>query len=78
MIDQRKKITFYYDNENSMKEIDLFPEQRYIKDFRDFNLDVTLVEILPKDNIIKDYFLIMILTYSQGGEFSCSVCSIKK
>ena len=94
MINQRKKITFNYDNENRMKEIDLFPEQRYIKDFRDFNLDVILVEILPEDNIPEDYFLLSSTDYEHNinsllnkdimilqyyqGELSYSFGSIKE
>ena len=36
IISQRKKITFYYDSGTKMKEIDLFPDERYIKRFSRF------------------------------------------
>lgn len=62
-INQKKKITFTYDNEFKISQIILLPEERYIKDFRDINIDATVIEILPKDNIPKDYFLFPNLDY---------------
>ena len=56
LIKERKNINFYYDFESKTKEICLNTDERYIKDFRDINIDVTIIEILPKDNIDKDYF----------------------
>jgi hypothetical protein len=39
--------------------------ERYIKNFRDkyFGIDATIIEILPKDNIPKDYFLLPDINY---------------
>ena len=63
IISQRKKITFYYDSGTKMKEIDLFPDERFIKDFQDLNIDATIIEIKPNDGITKDYFLIPPIDY---------------
>ena len=39
--------------------------ERYIKNFRHthFGIDATVIEILPKDNIPKDYFLLTDINY---------------
>ena len=67
MIQQRKKISFYYDSiKIKTQEIELDPEKRCIQDFVrlneidnniDINIDATVIEILPEDNISQDYFL---------------------
>ena len=63
MIEQRKTIDIYYDSEDKLVEIQLNPEERFIKDFRDETIDATVIEILPKDNIPKDYFLLPLIDY---------------
>ena len=63
MIKQRRTITLYYDSEAKIKEIDLFPDERFIKDFTDINMDIVVIEIIPKDEISKDYFLIPPIDY---------------
>ena len=63
MVNQREKISFYFDNEAETREIILDPNERYIKDFRDIDLDVIVIEILPKENISKEYFLLTNLNY---------------
>lgn len=63
MIKTREKITFYYDNDKILKEICLNPNERYIKDFRDMNIDVTVIEILSKYDIDKIYFLLPVIDY---------------
>ena len=50
-------IYIYYDNEFKIANINVDVKKRYIKSFIDFCLDITVVEILDKDNISKDYFL---------------------
>ena len=67
MIQQRKKISFYYDSiKIKTQEIELDPEKRCIQDFVrlneidnniDINIDATVIEILPEDNISQDNFL---------------------
>ena len=58
LIEERKNITFYYDFERKEKEKCFNTDERYIKDFKDLNINENITEILPKDNIDKDYFLL--------------------
>ena len=63
MVNQRQKIKFFYDSLNrKLKEIVLNPDERLIQDFRnpkeiEYDIDAIAIEILPKDNISKEYFL---------------------
>ena len=59
----KNKIEIYYDNEKKYLEIFLNSKERFIKDFRDKTIDATVIEILPKDNIPNDYFLLTLLDY---------------
>ena len=58
-IDKKEEVNIIYDSENKNKEIFLDTNERYIKRFfDDYHLDITVIEILPKDNISKEYFLL--------------------
>ena len=67
MIKQRKTISFYYDSSDvKMQIIELDPDKRFIQDFVslskidnniDINIDATVIEILPEDDIPKAFFL---------------------
>ena len=46
-----------YDSLDKRIEIKLNENERYIKSFSYMNLDITVVEILGKDDIYKDFFL---------------------
>ena len=61
VIKNKNNIYIYYDSEYKFKRIQLNEEERYIKSFKDLGLDITIVEILDKDNISKDYFLFPLL-----------------
>jgi len=50
-------INISYNNEFKRTNIKLGNEKRYIKSFIDIGLDITVVEIVDKDNISKEYFL---------------------
>ena len=64
LIKERKTINVYYDHESKVKEINLNPEERFIKEFNnELNIDATIVEILSADNIEKDYFLLPSIDY---------------
>ena len=63
LIEQKKIISLYYDNESKMKDIKLNPEERLIKEFTEIDIDATVVQILSKDNIEKDYFLLPLIDY---------------
>ena len=58
LIESKKMIEIYYDYGNIKSTINLNKEERYIKNCKDMNLDITIIEILKKDNINKDYFLL--------------------
>ena len=56
----KSNTTLYisYDIENKMAKIILDEKERYIKSFKkDYCLDITVVEIIDKDNIFENYFL---------------------
>lgn len=57
LIEKKANITFFYDNEVKKLEIQLNQDERFIKDFRDMEIDATIIEILPEDSIDKKYFL---------------------
>ena len=67
-IEQRKTITVKYDFSEKTLKITLNPRLRYIKSFQQedeleqasknqLNIDATIVQILPEDNVSNDYFL---------------------
>ena len=62
-IKKKEAINLFYDNGFKLKEIILNTEERYIKEFTEIDIDVTVVEILTKDNIEKDYFLLPNIEY---------------
>ena len=57
MIERKETITFYFDIESEFRDLILNSNERYIKTFSDINIDATVVEILPGDNIPINYFL---------------------
>ena len=68
MFDKKEKINFNYDNERKSKEIFLNSEERFIKEFKDININVTIIEILSKDNIDKSYFLLPYTDYLDNAQ----------
>ena len=63
MIDKKIKIDIYYDSQSKYRNIELNPDERLIKEFTDIDMDVTVIEIISKDNIPKDYFLLPLIDY---------------
>jgi hypothetical protein len=57
-IKNKEKITIYYDCEIEKREIILDKNKRYINEYTDNNLDITIIQILKEDNINKKYFLL--------------------
>ena len=66
MIEQRKLIDIYYDSGDKLRTIQLNREERFIKDFSDNQMDIIVIEIIPKDNILKDYFLLPLIDYTNN------------
>ena len=62
MVNQRKTISFFYDSINAkLKEIILNPDERFRNlniNEMEYNLNAIAIEILPKDDIPKEYFLL--------------------
>ena len=58
MIDMKQKITIIYDAQNKYKEIILNKDERFIKEYKNINIDITIIEILKDDNIKEKYFLL--------------------
>lgn len=55
----KKSIEIHYDNlrrKSKIKIEDLIQEDRFFEDFRYLNIDATLIEILPKENIKEEFF----------------------
>ena len=58
MIDAKQKITIIYDTTNKNKEIILNKDERYIKEYTNMDIDVTIIEIIKEDKIKEKYFLL--------------------
>ena len=56
-INTNTQIDLLYDNDEKTSTIKLNSQERFIKAFIDNGLDITIVEILHKDNILSNYFL---------------------
>ena len=65
-IEQKTKIIVYYDNEFKRIEIELNKNERFIRDYQYMDIDATIVEILEKDNINEEYFLLPDIEYING------------
>ena len=65
MINQKSKIRFLYDSIGAkLREIELDKKKRFIKDFRFLNnIDTTVIEIIPSDNVSSEFFLSPNLDY---------------
>ena len=91
MIKNKENIKLKYDYELKGINIQLDNKKRLIKDFVDIEIDATIVEILPEDNIEEYYFLepennnikniinnpIYIPQYPHGNKFCYSTGFIK-
>ncbi len=68
MIKKKETIDIFYNNEKNKKVIKLDNEERYIKDYTDLGIEVLIIEIIEKDNINEDSFLLPDLEYINGYE----------
>ena len=57
LVEKKGIIKFIFECGTKEKEIKLDDKERYIKVFMDINIDAIVIQILPKDEIEKDYFL---------------------
>ena len=56
----------YYDNQKKRIKRKLNKIERFIRNFLDFNIVSTIVEILPSDDDNEDYFLLPNIDYSNN------------
>ena len=56
MINNKNTIQVSYNIKKKNINIKLDQNERYIKTFKDNQVDATVIKILPKDYIYKDYF----------------------
>ena len=68
MIDSKNIIEVYYENQKSKLKFPLNKNERFIRSYRYSNIDATVVEILPEDNINEKFFLLPNLDYINGYE----------
>ena len=66
LINSNLSIEVYYDNKNKKIKIALNKDERFIKGYE--NLNITIVEILPEDNINDYYFLLPSLDYANKSD----------
>ncbi len=67
MINLKKEIVIYYDNQNKTKNIKLDKNIRFIQDYKYLNIDAIVIGISP-DNISDYFFLLPNLNYLKGYE----------
>ena len=63
MVESKEEIEIYYDYENKKNLITLNKEEREINKYKNNDLDITIVQILEKDDINEFYFLLPNLDY---------------
>ena len=63
MIKSKEKIEINYDNDNKRIKIELNEKERFILNYKFINIDAIIIEILPKDNINENYYLLPDLKY---------------
>ena len=68
MIEKKKEVEIKYENQKKSLNISLDVEKRMIKDFLYLNIDVVIIQILPKDEIQEDFFLLPNIEYLNGYE----------
>jgi len=57
MINSKIKITIFFDGQSERREIILDENIRFIKEYTNNNIDITIIEIIKEDNINKKYYL---------------------
>ena len=57
LIEKKIEIEVFYYNTKKRIKIILDENERFIQNYKDINIDCTIIEILGKDNVSEDYFL---------------------
>ena len=66
MIENENTIKVYYDNEKKNVKIKLNPNERIIEIFTYLDIDLSVVEILFKDGISTQFFLLPSIDYKNN------------
>ena len=66
MVDSKNEIVIYFDSENERRELQLDRKKRFIRDYQNIDVDITVIELLSKDKITDNYFLEPDLDYING------------
>ena len=61
-----EKFIFQFDNEKQTREIILDQNERHIEYLNEIDIDLTVIELLPKDNIPINYFLLPDMNYENN------------
>ena len=72
LIKKEKEVIILYENKKKELKIKLNPKERLMKsfkDYKDFSLDITIIQIIEKDQIDEDYFLLPDLDYINKYDF---------
>ena len=72
MMINKEEILILYENKKKELKIKLNQEERLMKSFKnyeDFSLDITIIQIIEKDQISEDYFLLPNLDYIDKYDF---------
>ena len=66
IIEFNKEIEVFYENQHKQFKINFNEDTRYIRDYKYINIDAIVIEILEKDEINKEYFLLPNYEYKNG------------
>ena len=67
-INSKMTISIFYGKKETEKKMELDNNKRFIKCFIDDDIDATIIEILPEDNIPEEKYLCPDLNYKNGYE----------
>ena len=68
MIAKKEEIEVYYNNQISRIKITLNKEERFIQSYKEeLEIDCTIVKMINKDNVNKDYFLLPNIDYNKNN-----------
>ena len=68
MIEKKQEIEVYYNNQKNRIKITLNKEERFIQSYKEeLEIDCTIVKMINKDNVNKDYFLLPNIDYNKNN-----------
>jgi len=68
IIEKKEEIEVYYNNQKNRIKITLNKEERFIQSYKEeLEIDCTIVKMINKDNVNKDYFLLPNIDYNKNN-----------